>query len=116
MSLARPFGRQLSRTNATVPLAIMTISAAHLYIGPIAPLRRILRSVTVARPDVEAVFRSTGALTWGVGLREPTGVHFFWTFHGRRIVAELEALGYPVVPTRRPSLWLLSGWSSRAIE
>jgi hypothetical protein len=115
MNLARPFGRA-NRVNATVPLAIMTIGAGQLSIGPIAALSRILPSVTVARPEVEAVFRSTGLLTPGVGLKEPTGVHFFWTFRGRRIVAELEALGYPVTPTRRPSLRLLSGRSQETIQ
>ena len=115
MNLARPFGRA-NRANATVPLAIMTISTERLQIGPIAALSRILPSVSVARPEVEAVFRSTGLLTPGVGVKERTGVHFFWTFRGRRIVAELEALGYPVAPTRRPSLRLLSGRSPEAIQ
>lgn len=116
MNLARPFGGRLNRTNATIPLAIMTISADQLSIGPIAALRRVLPGVSVAHPDVEAVFRSTGPLTMGVGVQERTGVHFFWTFRARRIVEELEALGYPLAPTRRPSLRLLSGRSQRPIQ
>lgn len=116
MNLARPFGRWSNRTNATVPLAILTISVERLRIDPIAALGRILPRVDLARSDVQAVFRSTGLNTWGVGVREPAGVHFFWTFRPRRIVAELEALGYPVAPPRRPSLRLLFGRSGRAIE
>jgi len=97
-------------------LATLTISAGQLSIHPIAALSRILPSVTLARADVEAVFRSTGPMTPGVGVKERTGVHFFWTFRGRRILAELEALGYPVGPRRRPSIRLLSGRSQEAIQ
>ena len=116
MNLARPFGSRLNRTNATVPLAVMSISADELYIGPILPLRRILPSVRVARHDVEAVFRSTGFARSGIGVTERTGVHFFWTFRARRVLADLEALGYPVTEPRRPSLWLLSGRSHKVME
>jgi hypothetical protein len=116
MNLARPFAGGSNRVNATIPLATMTISAGQLCIGPIAALRWILPSVSLARPEVEAVFRSTGFNRWGVGVKEPSGVHFFWTFNGRRILAELEALGYPVAPARRPSLRLLSGRSRKAIQ
>jgi hypothetical protein len=116
MNLARPYGRRLNRTKATVPLAVMTISAERVSIGPIALLRRVVPNVWVARQDVEAVFRATGFLTPGVGLRESTGVHFFWSPRGRRIVAELETLGYPVTPPQRPNFWRLSGWSRTPIE
>lgn len=116
MNLARPFGGRLNRVNVTVPLAIMTFDGAQLSIAPIPPLKRVIPAVRIARNDLEDVFRATGFLTWGVGVREPGGVHFFWSFRGARIVSDLAALGYRVTPPKRPNLWRLSGWSRKPIE
>jgi hypothetical protein len=72
----------------------MTISETGLRIEAVPLLRRIMPRVVLDRAEVLAVWRSTGLMTPGVGVREPNGVHFFWTWRGRRIVALLDGLGY----------------------
>ena len=114
MNLDRRLGK-LRRANATVPLAVMTICAAGLSIEPIRLLARVLPGLHLSRQQVQTVFRSRGVLTPGVAVRESTGVHYFWTLRGRRIVAELQALGYPTEPPQRPPLWPLLGWSDKPI-
>jgi hypothetical protein len=115
INLARPFGR-LNRANATIPLAVLEFSADELCLGPIRPLIKILPTVHLARDQVHAVYRSTGLLTMGVAVQEAGGVHFFWTVRGRRVITELETLGYSTQPPKRPSIWRLSGWSNKPIE
>jgi hypothetical protein len=115
MNLDRPFG-SLGRANATVPLAVMTISETGLRIEAVPLLRRIMPRVVLDRAEVLAVWRSTGLMTPGVGVREPNGVHFFWTWRGRRIVALLDGLGYQIAEPHRPRLFPLLGWSRRPVE
>lgn len=115
MNLDRRFG-SLRRANATVPLAVMTIGHGGLRIEAIPLLRRMMPAVALDRADVECVWRSTGLLTPGVGVREISGVHFFWTWRGRRIIELLDGLGYQIGPPGRPRLLPLLGWSRKPIE
>lgn len=115
MNLDRPFGR-LRRTNATAPLAVMTLNSDELSIGPIRLLARALPGIHLSKDEVQAVYRSTGLLTAGIAVRGSIGVHYFWTFRGKHIVAELKALGYPSMPPKRGPAWRLLGWSRRSIS
>jgi hypothetical protein len=115
MNLDRSLG-PLRRVNATVPLAVMTVEAEGLRIEGIPFLRRLLPGVALDRRDVEYVWQSTGLLTPGIGVRERNGVHFFWTWRGRRIVELLDGLGYQIGQPGRPPVLRLLGWSRKPIN
>jgi hypothetical protein len=112
MNLDHRFGTQ-RRANATIPLATMVVSLTSLRIGPIGVLRRILPTVDIPRSQVVAAYRSIGLVTFGVAVRTNTSIHYFWTFRIRRILNEIEALGYPIEGPRWTSMFQLLGRSSR---
>jgi hypothetical protein len=77
----------------------------------------MLPRVAVDRRDDQYVWQSTGLLTPpGVGVRESNGVHFFWTWRGRRIVELLDDLGYQAGSPGRPPSSSQLGWSRKPID